>query len=212
MDRLRLLVLGDFALATGSDLHVRHVAQALAARGNAVDAVSFVPSDRVAIAAVVQAAWQFPGVVVSFGSLGADSDDHVRATVAALQDGREEVGLARLPERSGTGFLECGNIVFFHGSPERAHAVFDAWFAERVNGPSGGGSADAREVIAWQLPESAAAKAARATVKHEFPNVIQRIVPAGAGRLHLSFTGASKGRTQAARKALQRLLSAGTDN
>ena len=146
------------------------------------------------------------------------ADDHVRATIAGLQSGRDDVGLPRFPESSGEGFVQCGNIVFFAGQPARAHPSFARWLAdvsksrEDIAACSDEKPSDATEFIGWTLPENAAAMAARAAVKRDYPAVLQRVVPAtGEGRISLRFTGASKGRTQAARKALQRLLAASSE-
>ena len=208
-----LLVVGDYALATGADSHVAHVAQRLAPARVAIASVSMIPADRIALAAAIHRAWTHCDWVVSFGGLGDASDDHVRATVAALQAGRVDVGLPRLPERLGDGFLECGNVVFFPGRPDRAHPAFDAWLAAlHVRGdksdlaPGQEKNSEATEFVGWTLPESAQTALARATVKRDYPAVMQRVMSAGDGRVTLRFTGASRSRTQAARKALQRLL------
>jgi hypothetical protein len=208
-----LLVVGDYALATGADSHVAHVAQRLASARVAIASVSMIPADRIALAAAIHRAWTHCDWVVSFGGLGDASDDHVRATVAALQTGRVDVGLPRLPERLGDGFLECGNVVFFPGRPDHAHPAFDAWLAAlQVRGDKsdlGTGqekNSEATEFVGWTLPESAQTALARATVKRDYPAVMQRVMSAGDGRVTLRFTGASRSRTQAARKALQRLL------
>jgi len=204
---------GDYALATGADSHVAHVAQRLAPARVAIASVSMIPADRIALAAAIHRAWTHCDWVVSFGGLGDASDDHVRATVAALQTGRVDVGLPRLPERLGDGFLECGNVVFFPGRPDHAHPAFDAWLAAlQVRGDKsdlGTGqekNSEATEFVGWTLPESAQTALARATVKRDYPAVMQRVMSAGDGRVTLRFTGASRSRTQAARKALQRLL------
>ncbi len=203
-----LLLVGDYSLATGTDLHVKHVGRVLAASDVALAWVSMIPADRVAIAAAIDRAWQHPDWVLSFGGLGAASDDHVRATVAALQCGREDVGLPRWRSRTGDGFMECGNVVFFAGHPDRAHPAFRAWFTETQANKGTPSAANEREIISWTLPETAQAVAARAQVKRDFPAVMQRILPAGDGRVKLCLTGMSKGRTQAARKSLQRALQA----
>lgn len=205
--------MGDYALATGADSHVEHLGQRLAAIGVAPAWVTIIPADRVALAAAIYRAWMHPDWVISFGGLGDASDDHVRVTIAALQCGREEVGLARLAERVGDGFVECGNAVFFSGQPARAHPAFARWLLEVLSARDDNARrsdekpSDATESIGWTLPENEGAVAARAAVKRDYPAVMQRVVPAvGEGRMSLRFTGASKGRTQAARKALQRLL------
>lgn len=210
-----LLVVGDYALATGADSHVAHVAQRLALARIAIASVSMIPANRIALAAAIHRAWTHCDWVISFGGLGAASDDHVHATIAALQAGRVEVGLPRLLERTGEGFVECGNTVFFSGHPDRAHPAFDAWLAAlHVRGdtsdPATGQekNSEATEFVGWTLPESAQTASARATVKRDYPAVMQRVMSAGDGRVTLRFTGASRGRTQAARKALQRLLAA----
>lgn len=209
-----LLVVGDYALATGADTHVAYVAQRLARESVAIAWVSLIPADRIALAAAIQRAWTHSGWVIAFGGLGDASDDHTRVTIAALQSGRLDVGLPRVPERTGNGFVECGNVVFFSGHPDRAHSTFDAWLAARTMRAEMGDSPNrpeqnqAAECIGWTLPETLEAVAARAAVKQDYPAVMQRIVSAGEGRVNLRLTGASKSRTQAARKALQRLLAA----
>lgn len=213
-----LMVIGDYALATGADSHVAHVGQRLVRTGGALAWVSMIPADRIALAAAIHRAWTHSDWVIALGGLGGDSDDHVRVTVDALQSGRVDVGLPSLPERVGHGFVECGNLVFFSGHPDRAHPALDAWLealpsrSERGDHHSLESHVNATEFISWALPETDQSAAARARVKHDYPAVLQRVLPAGEGRVSLRLTGPSKSRTQAARKALQRMMVASSVN
>lgn len=156
------------------------------------------------IAAALYEAWQRAHPVACFGGLGGGVDDHVRATITALQAGREAVGLSKQPEREAEGCFECGNIAFFHGDPVASHAAFERWLVGRsyqtnANDP-------AVEQVRWTLPETAAAADARSATKQAFPAIGQRLIAAADGALALNFTGPSKGKVQAARKRLQREL------
>ena len=66
------------------------------------------------------------------------------------------------------------------------------------------------ETLPWPLPESALRQAARSTVARAHPQVRQHIGAAADGAPRLVFTAGSRGKAQAARKALQRLLAGGS--
>ena len=66
--------------------------------------------------------------------------------------------------------------------------------------------AAAIETLPWPLPESRARQTARMTVARAHPQVRQHVGAAADGATRLVFTAASRGKAQAARKALQRLL------
>lgn len=205
MSSLGLIVTGDYALATGADRHIAFAASQLARTGQALAFAWFVPADRVQIAAAFAEAWQRPQRVACFGGLGAGVDDHVRATVAALQVGREQVGLPRHAESLEEGAVSCGNLSFFPGAPAVAHPMFERWWA-RVGVVQAGA---ASESIRWTLPESALGAVARNDLKAEFPLIAQRITGHAGGGVALTLTGPSKGKVQQARKALQHRLSRG---
>ncbi len=197
---------GDFALATGADQHVAFIASTLAKSNRALAWAWFVPADRVQIAAVLHEAWQRPHPVACFGGLGDGIDDHVRATVASLQAGREAVGLPRHTEQAGDDMFSCGNIAFFSGNPKISHAVFERWFDVQLALTAASNLATATERVRWELPESAAASNARRLAKQAFPAVAQRLIAGADGEVALIFEGPSKGKTQSARKVLQREL------
>ncbi len=206
MQSLGLIVTGDYALATGADRHVAYAARLLARVDRSLVWAWMVPADRVQLAASLFEALQRPHPVACFGGLGDGIDDHVKATVAALQSGRDAVGLARYSEQSGVGAPECGNIAFFGGNPERSHAAFEQWLTARVKFEALNDAPVAAERIRWDLPESAVAAGARRITRREFPTVIQRLVAAPEGSVALVLEGPSRGKTQAARKLLQREL------
>ncbi len=195
---------GDFALATGADRHVGFAASLLAETGRALNWAWLLPADRVQIAAALQEAWLRPHAVACFGGLGTGVDDHVRATLAALQSGRDTVGLPRHPDRIHDGVMECANIAFFPGAPALAHHLFERWL--RSASPDAGADvADgATERIRWQLPESPLAAHARRVARQAYPMVLQRLIGGRNGEVMLAFEGASRGKTQSARKLLQR--------
>lgn len=203
---LGLIVTGDFALATGADRHVAFAASLLAANGRALSWAWFVPADRVQIAAALQEAWLRPHAVACFGGLGTGVDDQVVATVAALQGGREATGLPRHPERAEDGVTECGNIAFFPGAPERAHPAFERWLRSAGQSVLDEAATYATEKVRWQLPESSLAADARRAAREAYPMVMQRLIGAANGEVMLSFEGPSRGKTQDARKLLQREL------
>lgn len=206
MDCIGLIAVGDYALATGRDLHVQAVARLIAADDVVLAFASFVPADPVAIAAALHDALQRPHTVVCFGGMGSHADDLSWAALGALQQGRSEVGLARWPETQVGGVSQVGNVVLLPGSAERAHAQFAAWWeASRAT--------DARaalpsERLPWRLPVTPLADAARRQIRVDYPLVRQRLISDQHGRIQLMLTGPSRGKTQAARKALQRLLAA----
>ncbi len=203
---LGVIVAGDFALATGADRHLPFLTRELAADagGARVAWAWFVAADPVAIAAALNEAWLRPHRVVCFGGLGAGSDDHVRAAVAALQAGRVEVGLPAQAADAVDGALSCGNITCFPGHPEQAHPRFRQWWRALAQG--GSGATAATETLPWPLPETDARQSARLTVARAHPGVRQHIGATADGAPRLVFTAASRGKAQAARKALQRLL------
>lgn len=197
---------GDFALATGADRHVAFAASLLAASGRALSWAWLVPADRVQIAAALQEAWLRPHPVACFGGLGTGVDDQVRGTVAALQGGREAIGLTRHRERIDGGVMECGNIAFFPGSPQRAHPEFERWLRSADQPVAEEVAAQAIEKVRWQLPESPLAASARRAAREAYPTVLQRLIGAAGGEVMLSFEGPSRGKAQGARKLLQRTL------
>ncbi len=162
----------------------------------------FVPADRVQLASTLHEAWQRSHSVACFGGLGRGVDDHVRVTISALQTGREQVGLPRHVESENNGIVSCANIQFFPGHPDKAHAAFEQWWRSQM--PDAPGAVSER--VRWTLPESSRAANARTEVKAEYPKVAQRLTAAGNGEVMLTFYGSSKGKVQAARKALQRAL------
>lgn len=209
MRELGLLIVGDFALATGRDGHLPYVVRTLAEATAAGRVVwtSLLPAEPVAIAAGLLDAWSRPVAVACFGGLGDGSDDFVRACVLAQQSGRREVGLSPRPQHTADGVLTVGNITCFPGRPERAHPAFLRWWLQSARALSV--ATEAVESIRWQLPEPDAARAARSLLARTHPQVEQRLSTGADGAPRLIFTAASRGKAQAARKALQRLLTAG---
>ena len=203
---LGLIVVGDYALATGADRHIALAASVLGKTGRSIAWAWLIPADRVQLASALHEAWQRPHDVACFGGLGECVDDHVRVTINALQVGREQVGRPRHPEIATEGILTCANIAFFPGHPDEAHAAFERWWGLQALDAD----AHATERIRWVLPESTHAVNARRKVKADYPTVAQRLNAAGDGEVMLMFTGTSKGKTQGARKALQRALAANT--
>ena len=204
MASLGLIVVGDYALATGADRHVSFAASVLGKTNQTLAWVWFVPADRVQLASALHEAWQRPHPVACFGGLGNGIDDVVRVTVKALQIGREQVGLARHAESVVEDALTFANVSFFSGRPEKAHSRFEQWWL--AHAASGDMSAMATERVRWTLPETPVAAEARRSAKSRYPTVIQRLTHAGEGEVMLTFTGTSKGKVQGARKALQRAL------
>lgn len=206
MGSLGLIVVGDYALATGADRHVAFAASVVGKANQSLAWAWVIPADRVQLASALHEAWQRPLAVACFGGLGNGVDDCVRVTINALQLGREQVGLSRHPETEIDGLRTCANIAFFPGHPIRAHAAFERWWgAVRL---TANGYAVATERIHWTLPESTHAVEARRKVKSDYPEVAQRLTAASDGEVMLTFTGTSKGKAQGARKALQRALAA----
>lgn len=201
---LGLIVVGDYALATGADRHVAFAAALLGKTGRSLAFAWFIPADRVQLASALHEAWQRPHAVACFGGLGHGSDDSVRVTINALQIGREQVGLSRHAQAESDGVVTCANTHFFSGHPDKAHAAFEHWWRSQPLA----GEALATEQVRWTLPESTDAADARRKVKADFPTVVQRLTAASDGSVMLTFTGTSKGKAQGARKALQRALAA----
>ena len=201
---LGLIVVGDYALATGADRHVAFAASVLGKSGRALAFAWFVPADRVQLASALHEAWQRPHAVACFGGLGNGIDDSVRTTINALQLGREQVGLSRHAQAESDGVVQCANTHFFSGHPDKAHAAFAHWWRSQPLAHE----ALATEHVRWTLPESTHAADARRKVKADYPSVAQRLTAASDGDVMLTFTGTSKGKTQGARKALQRAMAA----
>lgn len=206
MVALGLIVVGDYALATGADQHVAHASSLLGHTSHAVSWAWLIPADRVQLAAALFEAWQRPHPVACFGGLGDGIDDHTRATVEALQQGRDDVGLPRYLVGSNQPVLQVGNVAFFHGQPTRAHDFFAQWWQSLLATRDEEVGALATELVRWNASESAASTQARQQVKHKHPAVSQRVIAAGDGDVALRLSGASKGKVQAARKALQAAL------
>ena len=198
-------MVGDFALATGCDHHVKFVASLLGKAGQLPAWAWFIPADRVQLASALHEAWQRRHAVACFGGLGDGVDDCVRVTVNALQMGREQVGLPRLAEGETEGVLTCANVRFFAGHPGKAHPAFERWwrYSSSVEDTL------AREQVRWPLPESSQAVRARRKVKTDFPAVAQHLTGAADGAVMLTFRATSRGKAQGARKALQRALMPG---
>jgi hypothetical protein len=201
---LGIIVVGDFALATGRDQHVKFVASVLGKAAQSPAWAWFIPADRVQLAAALYEAWQRSHAVACFGGLGDGVDDCVRATINALQVGRQQVGLSRLAETESAGVVTCGNVRFFSGHPDRAHRAFEQWWLSL----SPAETPLAREQVRWSLPESRQAVDARRKAREDFPSVAQRLTAATDGQVMLTFSAASKSKAQAARKAMQRALTA----
>lgn len=199
---LGLIVVGDFALAAGSDKHVAFAASIVGKTGLSLAFAWLIPADRVQLASALYEAWRRPHAVACFGGLGSRVDDCVRVTISALQMGREQVGLSRHAQAESHGVLTCANAAFFSGHPEHAHAPFERWWLSQMLDAQ----APATERVRWVLPESTHAADARRKVKADYPTVLQRLTAASDGQVMLTFTAASKGKAQGARKALQRSL------
>lgn len=209
---LGVIIAGDFALVTGADRHLPFLTRELAASTGGAARVAWawlVPADPVAIAAALHEAWLRPQLVACFGGLGEGSDDHVRAALAALQAGRIEVGLAPHVASAADGVVSAGNIACFSGHPDRAHPRFRDWWRAQA-GMRDAVAEAVTETLPWPLPESALRQAARSTVARAHPQVRQHIGAAADGAPRLVFTAGSRGKAQAARKALQRLLAGGS--
>lgn len=204
MASLGLIVVGDFALATGGDQHVKFVASVLGKTGRSLAWAWFIPADRVQLASALHEAWRRAHTVACFGGLGHGVDDCVRVTINALQLGREQMGLSRHAAAEGDGVVTCANTQFFSGHPDKAHTAFERWWLSQTLDAE----APATERVRWTLPESTHAAAARRKVKADYPTVAQRLTAASDGEVMLTFTGTSKGKAQGARKALQRALAA----
>ncbi len=208
MAALGLIVVGDYALATGADSHVALAASLLARTSHAVSWAWLIPADRVQLAAALFEAWQRPHPVACFGGLGHGMDDSVQDTIEALQCGRDAVGAPRHVVRSDSTVMQVGNIAFFHGQPARAYDVFAQWWQSLVATADASEGAVATELLRWALPESAASTHARRQAKRKHPAVLQRVIAAAGGDVSLRLSGASKSKVQAARKALQAALKA----
>ena len=208
---LGLIVVGDYALASGMDQHVAFAASVLGKSNQTLAWAWLISSDRVQLASALHEAWQRPYAVACFGGLGNGVDDAVRVTVNALQTGREQVGLVRHPAHEADGVSICANVAFFSGHPVRAHQAFERWWLSRATAPDcgSGGCALASERIRWTLPESTEALAARRKIRMAYPAVTQHLTSAGSageGEVMLTFTAVSKRKAQGARKALQRAM------
>ena len=203
---LGLIVVGDYALATGADRHVAATSTLLGRTAHALEWAWLIPAGRIQLAAALHEAWQRPHPVACFGGLGDGVDDHTRATVRALQRGRDEVGLPRYLEHTDAAVLQVGNIAFFHGDPARAHELFAQWWQSSPATGRDEGAALASEQVRWSLPETLASAQARRHAKIKQPMVAQRLIAAAEGELALKLSGTSKGKVQDARKALQAAL------
>lgn len=203
---LGLLVVGDYALASGADRHVAFAASLLGRTSHALEWAWLIPASRVQLAAALHEAWQRPHAVACFGGLGAGVDDHTRTTVAALQRGRDEVGLQRHSVDSEAAVMRVGNVAFFPGDPARAHQLFAGWWQTLLATEAADDGALASEQVRWALPETAASAQARQQTKIKHPAVAQRLISAAEGDVALRLSGTSKGKVQAARKALQAAL------
>jgi hypothetical protein len=203
---LGLIVVGDYALATGADTHVSHAAAALARTSDSLAWAWLIPSDRTQLAAALFEAWQRRHPVACFGGLGDGVDDPVRTTIHALQKGREEVGQPRHVQHAVAGGLQVGNIAFFSGHPARARADFDRWWQSQLAASDDTASMLTSEQLRWQLPETTPATLARRAIKLQHSTIAQRVIAAADGGVALRLSGASKGKVQAARKALQAAL------
>ena len=203
---LGLIVVGDYALATGADRHVAYAASLLGRNAQALDWAWLIPAGRIQLAAALHEAWQRPHPVACFGGLGNAVDDHVRATVDALQRGRDEVGLARHVAHADAAMMQIGNIAFFPGDPARAREPFARWWQALLAARGAEEGALASEQLRWALPESAASAQARHNTKIKHPAVSQRLIANAEGDILLRLSGISKGKVQAARKALQAAL------
>ena len=205
---LGVIVVGDYALATGADRHVAFAASLLGRTAHALEWAWLIPANRIQLAAALHEAWQRPHPVACFGGLGDGVDDHTRATVEALQRGRDEVGLPRHAEHVQAGVMQVGNVAFFCGDPARAHDLFAQGWQTLLAMQAGDDGALASEQVRWCLPEDASSARARQQTKAKHPVVSQRVVAAAEGAVALRLSGISKGKVQAARKALQAALKA----
>jgi hypothetical protein len=206
MSSLGLIVVGDYALATGADTHVGQAASVLAGSSHSLTWAWFVPSNRTQLAAALFEAWQRVHPVACFGGLGNGVDDPVRVTIDALQQGRKQVGLPCYAQDEVAGVLQVGNIAFFSGHPERAHLEFAQWWQRLLLQRDMDALLPAAEQLRWQLPESTPVKRARQALKLRHSTITQRVVASADGGVALRLSGASKGKVQAARKALQAAL------
>ena len=66
---LGLIVVGDYALATGTDRHVAFAASLLGRTSHALEWAWLIPANRVQLAASLHEAWQRPHPVACFGGL-----------------------------------------------------------------------------------------------------------------------------------------------
>jgi molybdopterin-biosynthesis enzyme MoeA-like protein len=201
---LGLIVVGDYALATGADRHIAFAASLLGRTSHALHWAWLIPASRIQLAAALVEAWQRPHPVACFGGLGNGVDDHTRATIDALQQGRDDVGLPRHATRADATVTQVGNVSFFRGHPSHAHDAFTRWWQSLPE--SVVEAALASEQVRWQLPESAASVQARQLTQEKHPTVLQRLAASVDGGVALSLKGASKGKVQAARKSLQAAL------
>jgi len=205
---LGLIVVGDYALATGAERHVAFAASLLGRTSHALEWAWLIAANRIQLAAALHEAWQRPHVVACFGGLGEGIDDHTRSTVEALQRGRDEVGLPRHLVNSDAVVLQVGNVAFFPGDPARARDLFARWWQTLLAMQAGDDGALASEQVRWCLPEDASSVLARKQTKAKHPAVSQRVVADAEGAVALRLSGVSKGKVQAARKSLQAALKA----
>ena len=203
---LGLIVVGDYALATGADRHITFVATLLGRTAHALEWAWLIPANRIQLAAALHEAWQRPLTVACFGGLGDAVDDHTRATVEALQCGRDEVGLPRHVVNSDAAVMQVGNVAFFPGDAVLAHELFGPWWQTLLAMQAGDDGALASEQVRWCLPEEASSARARQQTKAKHPAVSQRVVADAEGAVALRLSGVSKGKVQAARKTLQAAL------
>ena len=203
---LGLIVVGDYALATGADRHVAAASTLLGRTAHALEWAWLIPAGRIQLAAALHEAWQRPHPVACFGGLGDGVDDHTRATVRALQRGRDEMGLPRYLEPTDAAVMQVGNIAFFHGDPARAHDLFAQWWQSLLATERDDEDALASEQVRWRLPEAPLSAQARRHAKIKHPLVSQRLIAAVDGDIALRLSGTSKGKVQAARKTLQAAL------
>lgn len=203
---LGLIVVGDYALATGADRHVAFAASILGRTAHALEWAWLIPGNRIQLAAALHEAWLRPHPVACFGGLGSAIDDHVLATVEALQRGREQVGLVRHVAQADEAVPQVGNVAFFSGDPSRAHDAFTRWWQRSLAARGADESEPAIELVRWALPESAASVQARQKSKIKHPMVLQRLIATADDGVALRLSGTSKGKVQAARKALQAAL------
>lgn len=203
---LGLIVVSDYALATGSDRHVAFAASLLGRTSHALEWAWLIPGSRVQLAAALHEAWQRPHPVACFGGLGDGVDDHTRATVEALQCGRDEVGLPRQLVQADATAMQVGNIAFFSGDPARAHDLFARWWQSQLAKRGADEDALASEQVRWNAWEDVVSVRARQHTKSKHPTISQRLIAAIDGEVVLRLSGTSKGKVQAARKALQAAL------